>query len=138
MSIRSMLEAALPIGIVIAASVAIVLSGLGALVVTGDSMRPAMRAGDVAIYLGSASVGVGDVVVYQPSAGGRVIHRIASLEGTDTVRTRGDANTAVDREVLSTSQVRGRIVAVVPTGWMARVDWPARAATLMSQFDTKR
>jgi signal peptidase I len=133
-----LVSALLPAGAVAIAALVVVASGLGLVVVTGDSMRPAIRAGDMAIYMRPQVLDVGDVVVYELGDSTRVIHRVASVEGTDSVRTRGDANSAVDRESLDVGRVRGRIVAVVPSGWMARVDWPARAATLMSQFDTRR
>jgi signal peptidase len=136
--VRRLLAGALPLVVVALAVLAVVASGLGVVIVGGDSMRPAMRTGDIVVFVRPHTLRVGDVVVYESGGSSRVIHRVHSVDGTDTVRTRGDANSVADREPLSAEFVRGRIVAVVPTGWMARVDWPARAATLMSQFDTRR
>lgn len=109
--------------------------GFGAVRITGDSMRPAVRVGDVAVYRRGLSVGVGDVVVYGESASSRVVHRVASVDNGGAIRTQGDANATVDREPLPVSSVVGRVLFTVPTGWMSRVDLQSRGATLLIQVE---
>jgi signal peptidase len=129
------ISSAIPVLLLIAAVAVAGICGLRAVRVVGDSMRPAMRVGDVAIYRCGQPVGTGDVVVYRCGRDSRVIHRVSSVDGEGRVRTRGDANTVSDRDPLEAGAVEGKVLFVLPTGWPARVDLPMRGATLLSQLD---
>jgi len=127
----------LPVVLLVGTVGLLALAGIGAVRITGDSMRPALRVGDVAVYRRGQPVGVGDVVVYRDGGSSLVVHRISALEKSGDVRTRGDANTIMDRDPLDAANIEGRVLFVLPTGWAARVDLPLRGATLLSQLDSR-
>jgi signal peptidase I len=87
---------------------------VGIVVVSGDSMAPTMKNGDVVVYAQESSYEVGDVVVF-PLAGeaeGEVIHRVTSVipvgDGTeDQYVTQGDNRASDDGATTSTSEIRG-------------------------------
>lgn len=97
-----------------------------ALVVMSGSMAPAVPTGSVVVVhpVDPGEVGVGDVVTYQRDAGtvSYVTHRVVSVH-TDPVphlRTKGDANEAVDPEPVAAGAVRGTVTYAVPyVGWVA-------------------
>ncbi len=81
---------------------------LGALVLAGQlqvmpvltgSMAPGLPVGTLVAVTPVSSVAVGEVIMFSPPGAARpVLHRVVSLDGG--VRTKGDANTAVDPWVL--------------------------------------
>ena len=85
--------------------------GVGGAVVLSGSMEPAISVDDLIIVKAADSFEVGDVIVYQ-SGKIPVVHRIVAMDG-ETVTTRGDANNTDDNPV-ELSQVKGRVVAVIP------------------------
>ena len=96
--------------------------------VLSNSMQPAFSAGDVVVTraVPMESVGVGDVIVFQPpNRPDPVIHRVTSLrEGVIT--TRGDANPVDDPwNVRLAGENQYRLVAVLPgIGWLTALRWP--------------
>lgn len=85
--------------------------GVGGAVVLSGSMEPAISVDDLIIVKAADSFEVGDVIVYQ-SGKIQVVHRIVAMDG-ETVTTRGDANNTDDNPV-ELSQVKGRVIAVIP------------------------
>ena len=108
----------------------------GAVRVDGESMRPAIHAGDTCFYVRASKVAIGDVILYQRSGEGSVIHRIVGVE-QDSLNTRGDANVIMDREPVGLADVRGRVVFVVPTGWVGRIDCLRQGAKLLNQSHSR-
>ena len=91
-------------------------------IVSGVSMDPAMKAGDLAITqeVELETIQVGDIIQYQ-RYGDLVLHRVVRIEtrpdGTHFI-TRGDANN-VDDDPVPESAVVGKVVLVVPKlGWI--------------------
>jgi signal peptidase I len=83
-----------------------------------DSMRPALRAGDV-VWLrdvAAREAEVGDVVAFpHPQRGDVVLHRVVSRRregGRLAFTTRGDANTGVERWTATPGGTLGRATAV--------------------------
>jgi hypothetical protein len=102
---------------VIAIVFATQLAGLRLLVVSGSSMSPSIRDGDLVLtarlWLGSAA---GDIVlVERPSDGQLLLHRVIE-EGEGWRRTKGDASLSPDAERISDAAVLGGLAAVIPTG----------------------
>jgi hypothetical protein len=102
---------------VIAIVFATQLAGLRLLVVSGSSMSPSIRDGDLVLtarlWLGSAA---GDIVlVERPSDGQLLLHRVIE-EGEGWRRTKGDASLSPDAERISDAAVLGGLTAVIPTG----------------------
>ncbi|MFB9618673.1 signal peptidase I [Brooklawnia cerclae] len=97
------------------------LTGLTA--VYGHSMEPTYRTGDLVVTVRAPSYHVGDVVSYkvpegQPGAGGRVIHRVVSVDassGTEVYTTKGDNNSSADEWRFGADDVLGRAVLRVPS-----------------------
>jgi signal peptidase len=84
-------------------------------VVTGDSMSPSVRRGDVCVVARGSEAGVGDVVVYRAVSGGRpVLHRVIDVKPDGTLATKGDANETPDAELVARDSVVGKVVRVVP------------------------
>ncbi len=112
---RKVAEQAAVIGIV-AAIVGIGLSAWRPVRVSGSSMNPALSAGDLVLVRKGAHVDVRDVVLYQESGHGPVLHRMIAREGADAIRTKGDANATVDRDAVPMNAIVGPVRAVLPVG----------------------
>jgi signal peptidase len=114
----------------------------GCVVVAGGSMAPAIRPGDVLVYRRApVRVAPGDVaVLHAPGWSRPVVHRIASVDASGAVTTRGDANARVDVAPMPPEAVRGRGELVVPlSAAMARLArLPARARLLLQSNSAKR
>jgi signal peptidase I len=84
--------------------------------VTGGSMYPALRAGDVCVVLSTRQVEPRDVVLLEPPGhASRVLHRVRSVEASSLV-TQGDANPVPDFDPVPRDAVLGRVTFVVPVG----------------------
>jgi hypothetical protein len=104
------------VGLVVATQ----LAGMRLLVVSGNSMSPSIRDGDlvltVRLWAGGA---VGDIVlVERPSDGQLLLHRVIE-RGSGWRRTQGDASLSPDVERFSDATVLGSLAAVIPTGLIA-------------------
>jgi len=91
---------------------------LGLTIVSGHSMEPTYYTGDLVVTVRQPGYAVGDVVSYrvpagQPGAGGRVIHRIESIQN-GVIVTEGDNNPDIDPWVFATGDVTGRAVLHIP------------------------
>jgi signal peptidase len=99
------------------------LFGIRPTLVSGVSMEPALRAGDVVITreVPADRVQVGDVVRFQLGSS-YVLHRVTEIEEDGSqiqFITRGDANN-VDDAPLPESELEGKVILVVPKiGWVA-------------------
>lgn len=96
------------------------LAGVRLLVVTGNSMSPSIRDGDLVLTARLWRGGeVGDVVlVERPSDGQLLLHRVIQ-RGAGWRRTQGDASLSPDAERISDAAVLGGLAAVIPTGLIA-------------------
>lgn len=98
------------------------LLGIQPTLVTGVSMLPAMRTGDIAITreVPTESIQVGDVVRFREQ-GVYVIHRVIEVQrdgGEIVFITQGDANNVADPPVPA-SRLEGKVVLVLPKlGWL--------------------
>lgn len=105
-------------------SVAVVSVGLvtghRVLIDRGDSMRPALRSGDLLISSSVApeSVAVGEIVTFEdPSAGRSITHRVVARRRVGSrvdFVTRGDANSGAERWSARTGDRLGRLVTSIP------------------------
>ncbi|MBU6256401.1 MAG: S24/S26 family peptidase [Chloroflexi bacterium] len=116
-------------------AVAIQLAGVRLLVVSGNSMSPSIRDGDLVLtarlWRGGA---VGDIVlVERPSDGQLLLHRVIE-QGTGWRRTQGDASLSPDAERISDAAVLGVLAAVIPTGLIA----PPPLGQVATQFSSGR
>ena len=97
------------------------LLGFRPALVSGVSMRPSLRVGDIVLTkeVDPGSLEVGDVIRYRRQQGS-VLHRIRAIERTGSglvFVTQGDNNNAADPPVLP-QQIEGKMVANVPkVGW---------------------
>jgi signal peptidase len=87
--------------------------------VSGTSMLPALRAGDLVITTRAEDYGVGDVVTYRvpadhPAAGALVIHRIIGFDEFGRFLLGGDNTNGPDVWHPTSSDVVGRVSFVVP------------------------
>ncbi len=112
----------LGLGALAAVVVAPRIAGATPYAVTTGSMRPAYPPGTLVVVrpVDVGSLRVGDVVTYQRASGRATVvtHRIVAVEhrldGEPVLRTRGDANDAVDPAPVRAVQVRGRLWYAVP------------------------
>lgn len=79
-------------------------------------MRPALHSGDLVLVERGRLVRVGDVALLRGRGGGPVVHRVISVDGEGSVRTRGDANRQADTDEATRREVVGPVVRVVPVG----------------------
>jgi signal peptidase len=92
-------------------------------IVSGESMEPTLRTGDLALALEQSSYGVGDIVVFhvpegEPGAGTQVIHRIVGGSGATGFVLRGDNKDGIDPWRPKAEDVVGKMRLTVPrVGW---------------------
>ena len=101
-------------------ALAIQFAGLRLLVISGNSMGPSIRDGDLVITMRLWLSGeVGDIVlVERPSDGQLLLHRVIE-QGEGWRRTKGDASLSPDAERISSAALLGGLAAVIPTGLFA-------------------
>jgi len=91
-------------------------------IVTG-SMEPQIKPGDVVLVqkIDGEEARLGDVIqFYQPEDQIIITHRVIAVneEGPRSLTTKGDNNSTADSEPVTMSQVRGKVIKVVPKiGW---------------------
>jgi signal peptidase len=91
-------------------------------VVSGDSMLPTYRSGDLVVAQADASgaaPAVGSVIVYRippglPGQGRLIIHRVVAHDATTGYTTRGDNNSYLDIWHPTPADIVGLPVAVLP------------------------
>ena len=117
-----------------------VLSGPASYVgVSGVSMTPRMRNGDMAIVEKQSSYHVGDIIAYrigagEPGAGRNIIHRIVGGNGVDGFITKGDHNPYADQFWHpKTVNVIGKVWFHIPgvAGFLARLRSPLLLAVVV-------
>jgi signal peptidase I len=91
--------------------------------VTGGSMYPALRAGDVCLVRSNRRIEPGEVVLFAPPGhSSRVLHRVRAVDAGSLV-TQGDANPVPDFEPVPRDTVQGKVTVVLPIGraleWLA-------------------
>ncbi|MCJ7706855.1 MAG: signal peptidase I, partial [Anaerolineales bacterium] len=97
--------------------------GIRPTLVSGVSMEPALRPGDIVIVrpVSAESLRVGDIVRFRE---GRttILHRLVEIRGSGPDReflTQGDANNVPDRPVTE-GEIEGRVILILPKiGWLA-------------------
>lgn len=106
--------------------------------VAGQSMHPALHAGDL-VFVRDRAPALGEVALLAPQGRGLVLHRVVDERGDGAVVTRGDANEIADATPTPAQHVRGTVVAVVPVGALIE-RWRARSAcdTLSAQPNSTR
>ncbi|MCW2163390.1 signal peptidase I [Microbacterium hydrothermale] len=110
---RAVLTAAVAIAVLaIATAVVGVAGGLRAFVVETPSMAEAAPVGSLVVVRPSMDYAVGDVITFEVD-GRTVTHRLVA-EHDGVLRTRGDLNGADDAWALSTDQVVGSAIAILP------------------------
>jgi len=87
--------------------------------VSGISMEPTMRDGDLTLVSRRAAYGAGDVIAYRipagaPGEGNNVIHRVTGGDGQSGFVTRGDHNSWDDVWRPREHDVLGKVVLRVP------------------------
>jgi signal peptidase I len=88
--------------------------------VSGHSMLPAYRTGDLLVTRSQSTYRVGDPIVYliprgDVGAGQRVVHRIIGGDGRDGYQMRGDNNSFADPWHPRDTDVVGRVVLHIPS-----------------------
>lgn len=94
----------------------------GLTVVSGQSMEPTYVSGDLVVSVRQASYEPGDIVSYtvpagQPGEGGRVIHRIFTVDtssGAAVYLTKGDNNPDIDPWRFGADDVMGKALFAIP------------------------
>jgi len=83
-------------------------------------MRPTMDVGDIALVVKvpASKIKPGDVILYF-SDGGMTLHRVMEIRGGRFI-TKGDANKVIDFNPIHPSQVKGKLLLVIPKiGWIS-------------------
>lgn len=103
-------------------------SGIGFTSVSGGSMKPVLKSGDVLLthQVRASSLKVGDIInVYNQIAGTYYSHRVVEIQPVDSglkFTTKGDSNSAIDTEtlvVLPVEAVQKEVLIFPP--WAGRV-----------------
>lgn len=82
--------------------------------VTGHSMEPTLRAGDLLVVHPQGSYAIGDVVTFRPAGGAQVVHRIVGGSPETGWITQGDNNPLRDSWVVAESEIVGELWFLVP------------------------
>lgn len=109
--------------------------------VSGDSMEPALHAGDLVVARAQSSYGPGDVVAFRPprhnsGQSAVVLHRIVGGSAEDGFITQGDNNKPPDPWRLSQRDILGEMWFSVPLAGrlLAFLQSPLLSAGLASGF----
>lgn len=102
-------------------------------IVSGRSMEPQLRSGDLALVRKHASYEVGDLITFQ-AEGREVIHRIVGGDATDGFVVQGDNNPSPDIWRPRPNEIVGAKWFSVPAGGraLALLRQPANFAILMA------
>jgi hypothetical protein len=122
-------------GCALALIVVVHVVGVRLLVVTGNSMAPSIRDGDLVLttsFGGSGDIGT-IVLIKRPSDGQLLLHRVIE-DGDGWRRTQGDASLSPDGERIPDDAVLGTLAAVIPAGLLPSLRLDAAAA----QFSANR
>lgn len=84
--------------------------------VSGSSMEPALRSGDVVIVRRGRPASRGDIVLVRSEGHGPVLHRVVGVAPDGSVVTKGDANWASDVGTSTPQAVSGSVSVVIPVG----------------------
>jgi signal peptidase len=89
-------------------------------IVSGHSMEPTLRTGDLVVALERGSYRAGDIVTYrvpegEPGEGALVIHRITGGSARDGFVTRGDNREGADQWRPKPGDILGKRVLTVPS-----------------------
>ncbi len=101
------------------------------IIVSGNSMEPYLRNGDLAVIHPSKKYQVGEVVLYRNPDLGSVIHRIISID-SNRYTIQGDHNEWVDSYSPIRSEIYGKLWFHIPSAGKAieKVRTPIGAALL--------
>ena len=99
---------------------ALFASGARISIVGGESMAPAIRAGDTVVTISTlfGTPSVGSVLLVE-SEGRRLLHRLDRREGA-SLWLKGDASASGDSRPITTSDVLGTLAIVIPTSYLYR------------------
>lgn len=86
--------------------------GYSMVTVLSGSMEPAFSPGDLLIIKKQNSYTAGDIVTYQEQ-GSFITHRIVETNGT-SILTKGDSNNAPDGTLLTTEDIYGSVLVMIP------------------------
>ena len=88
-------------------------------VILTGSMEPKIMPGDMVLAekIGSDRVNIGDIIMFNNGEGINITHRV--IEKTDDTGeilfiTKGDNNSSADNGTVNSSQLKGRIIAIIP------------------------
>lgn len=84
--------------------------------VTGESMMPALHAGDLVFVERRTSAKVGDIVLVRRPGQAAVLHRVIERAVDGSLVTKGDANPTPDIRTVADEHAAGRVAGVLPVG----------------------
>ena len=84
------------------------------IIVSGNSMEPFLKNGDLAVLHPSQTYQIGEVVLYRHPDLGPVIHRIIGMEGNNYI-VKGDHNEWTDSYQPSQEEMAGRLWIHIPS-----------------------
>jgi signal peptidase I len=82
-------------------------------VVKGTSMQPSLQTDDLVVAYEMPSYRIGDVIVYD-KFGGSIVHEIVGAPNIGVFRTEGIHNNHLDSWNVRTSDIRGKVLFVIP------------------------
>lgn len=92
------------------------LSMLEPIAVTGGSMSPALRHGDLALVRRHAVPREGDIALLRLEGHSAALHRVVWVRRDGSFVTKGDANPIEDQAPATAEDVAGVVVAYLPFG----------------------
>lgn len=93
------------------------IKGIRSFVVLTGSMEPALPVGSIVYVQKPKFYKIGDVISFSNKAGQTITHRISDIINKKNVlyyQTKGDANRAIDNELITQNSIIGKRIASVP------------------------
>ena len=87
------------------------------LIITSNSMNPAITAGDTVLVLKKRSYIKGEIIALYTNKHTLVTHRVISIQESLYI-TKGDANSSPDSYSTTISKIRGKVVIIIPTSFL--------------------
>jgi len=109
-------------------------------VIASGSMKPTMDVGDIAVIIPTPTdtIQIGDIIQYR-SEGAMILHRVTDISqegGPKLFVTRGDANPISDTGFITSQQIQGKLILIIPKlGW-ASIYVKTAITSIWSLFST--
>ncbi|KXK10699.1 MAG: Peptidase S24-like protein [Microgenomates bacterium OLB23] len=82
------------------------------LLITSNSMYPAIRAGDITLVIHHKNYQTADIIAFYANQQQIIVHRVIS-QSPGALITKGDANSTIDQHTANPARVLGKVILII-------------------------